>query len=634
MPHSALKQPQAIARAIILAGIALALAACESLGPLANLPPSLDRAESLANRGDHAGSARVFENLANQNAGDDATRLRLRAVREWLAANQPDEAGRVYETIAPGANALLRTQHDLLGVSLRLARGDNTGGWTAVQAIQVPGESPEREQYFALRQRSALAVGRANDAIQTQTQLEAALPSDSARANSRRDLLDALAAATDRGVKLEPQSAGRDANLRGWLELGLIAAQARRGARVAPALASWRSRFPQHAASALSLQDLGGPAVAGNQPASSSVGAHVAVLLPLTGRAAAQASQIRDGLLASWFSNTAGTATPLRFYDTATTAVPEALRLANDSGAEMIIGPLLRDDVQAALDYSGGRPPLLALNFLTADKTSPNDFYQYALSPEDEARSVARRALADGRRRALALVPAGDWGQRVLTAFTEEMMAGGGTILASTSFNAGAQDHSSAITALLRINDSRARARRIEAIIGGSVNAQPRRRGDVDFIFVPSTAAVARQMRPQLKFYYAGDIPAYATSDAYEGPGAANQDADGLMFPDMPWVLTGGPAVSRARTALRAAYGENAGPRGKLFAFGYDAWTVAAALRGSAGAGLPTISGLTGELSLDANRRVRRELDWAQIRGSGARVLGGGASSSTPGGGR
>jgi outer membrane PBP1 activator LpoA protein len=297
--------------------------------------------------------------------------------------------------------------------------------------------------------------------------------------------------------------------------------------------------------------------------------------------------------------------------------VAEAIDRANAAGAEQIIGPLLREDVQAAADYSGHRPPVLALNFLALDQTAPDNFFQFALSPEDEARSVARRALADGRRRAVALVPGGDWGQRVLAAFTEELNAGGGTVLASSSYNAGSADHSSSISSLLRINDSKTRARRIEAIIGGSVNVQPRRRGDIDFIFVPSTAQQARQLRPQLRFFYAGDIPAYATSDAYDG---------GLMFPDMPWVLTGSLAVSRARAALRTAYGENAAPRGKLFAFGYDAWTIAAGLRAGGGASLTPVAGLTGDLSLDANRRVRRELDWAQIRGNGVRLLGSGAA--------
>ena len=611
--------PQLLCR-MILAGAALWLTACPSLGPRADLPPTLERAEGFVQRGEHAAAARVFEKLAEQNSGDSSTRLRLRAAYEWLAGNQVADASRVYDTISPGTAGDLRTRYQLLGVALRFARGDGPGAWSTIATLAPPNEAPEREQYWALRQKVALAVGRPNEAILAQASLEAALPGDAARETSRRSLLQSLQAAVDRGVKLEPQSAGRDANLRGWLELGQIAYQAQRGARVGSALSSWRQRFPQHSAQNLANPDQIGT-VATVAPPPLAAGAHIAVLLPLSGRAAAQAGQIRDGLLASWFVSGAG-ATPLRFYDTASLPVADAIDRARDAGAEQIIGPLLREEVQAAADYSGRRPPVLALNFLARDRSAPEEFFQYALSPEDEARSVARRALADGRRRAVALVPGGDWGQRVLSAFSEELIAGGGTVLASSSYNAGSADHSAAITGLLRIHDSKVRARRIEAIIGGSVNVQPRRRGDVDFIFVPSTAQQARQLRPQLRFFYAGDIPAYATSDAYDGAGAANQDADGLMFPDMPWVLTGSAAVSRARSALRAAYGENSAPRGKLFAFGYDAWSIATGLRAGGGASLAPVAGLTGNLSLDANRRVRRDLDWAQIRGGAARLLG------------
>ncbi len=615
---------------IILASAALWLTACPSLGTREQ-PPTLERAETLAQRGEHAAAARVFEGLARGSNGDDSTRFLLRAVNEWLAANQPADASRAYDSVGATSNPGLRAQYAMLAVALRLARGDAPGAWGLMTSLAVPTGSPEDSQYWALKQRAALAVGRANDAILAQPSLESALLSDNERESSRRALLRALQLAPDRGIKLEPQTAGRDANLRGWLELGLIAYQAQRGARVGPALVSWRTRFPQHVAQNLANQDAIMPPVAALAPPVAA-GAHVAVLLPLSGRAAAQAAQIRDGLLASWFASPTGTVPPLRFYDTAQLPVAEALRLANDSGADQIIGPLLREEVQAAADYSGARPPLLALNFLAVDRPPPETLVQFALSPEDEARSVARRALADGRRRAIALVPASDWGQRVLAAFTEELNSGGGTVLASGSYAVSDADHSAEISDLLRINDSKARARRVEALIGGSVNAQPRRRGDIDFIFVPSNASQARQLRPQLRFFYAGDIPTYATSDAYDGAGAINQDADGLMFPDMPWVLTASAAVTRAKAALRSAYGDTGAPRGKLFAFGYDAWTIAVGLRAAGGSSLTPVAGLTGNLSLDANRRVRRELEWAQIRGAGIRLLGSGAADAGSGG--
>ncbi|MCS6947767.1 MAG: penicillin-binding protein activator, partial [Steroidobacteraceae bacterium] len=483
-----------------------------------------------------------------------------------------------------------------------------------------------------LRRRLALATGRPNEAIQQQPLLEAVLPDDGSRRNSRRELLLGLRTAFGSGIRLEPQTAARDPTVRGWLELGILAAQAARGARIAPALASWQSRFPAHPAADIAASELlanGGPA----QP-TAAPGAHVAVVLPLSGRAAAQAAQIREGLLTAWYASPGHDRPELRFYDSASTPIADLLRTANESGADFIIGPLLREEVLAAAEVFGARPPTLALNFLPAEHPAPADFYQFALSPEDEARQIARRALADGRRRAVVLVPAGDWGQRVLAAFVNEMNAAGGTVLASATYSPSAADHSAAITTLLRISDSRARARRIEAIIGSSVNLQPRRRGDIDFIFAGGPASAARQLRPQLRFHYAGDIPTYATSDSFEPSVSANQDLEGLIFADMPWVLTNDTIVEQVRAALRGAWGEDGAVRSKLFAFGYDAWLLATELRAGRGASLNQRAGLTGKLTVDPTGRVRRELEWAQIRAGAPRLLGPPAPSAAAAPGR
>jgi len=68
------------------------------------------------------------------------------------------------------------------------------------------------------------------------------------------------------------------------------------------------------------------------------------------------------------------------------------------------------------------------------------------LSPEDEAREVARRILADGYHAGVALVPTGDWGTRVIAAFTQELQAGGGALLAQASIDPGLADYSPEIT--------------------------------------------------------------------------------------------------------------------------------------------------------------------------------------------
>ena len=181
------------------------------------------------------------------------------------------------------------------------------------------------------------------------------------------------------------------------------------------------------------------------------------------------------------------------------------------------------------------------------------------------------------------------------------------------------------ITQVLRITDSNARHRRLESILGTKLQFEPRRRGDIEFIFAPSQAATARLVRPQLRFHFAGDIPTYAISDAFEPDPMANEDMQGLMFPDMPWMLNDDGLTADVREAARA-FSDPPSRRGRLFAFGYDAFRIATSLQ----RGQPVNpQGLTGTLSVDAQGRVRRELEWVRIK-SGAPVPLDGADAPLP----
>jgi outer membrane PBP1 activator LpoA protein len=311
----------------------------------------------------------------------------------------------------------------------------------------------------------------------------------------------------------------------------------------------------------------------------------------------------------------------VRVYDTGEGGgIAEAVTHATQEGAEFIVGPLTREEVTAAAELAGPRPPILALNFLPSERPVPATFYQYALSPEDEARLAARRILDDGHRRGIALVPAGDWGTRVLAAFKQELETGGGGLFATATIDTSLTDYSDPVTQILRIADSRARRKRLESILGTKLQFEPRRRGDLEFIFAPAQASTERLLRPQLRFHYAGDVPTYATSDAFEPDPRANQDLEGLMFPDMPWML-GSDLADAVRAATRDAWPSGGPRRGRLFAFGFDAYRLAMGLRDRAAMNGVSIDGLTGHLSVDADRRVHRELNWAQIHNGEIRVL-------------
>ena len=505
--------------------VTLAVGGCPSLTERAGAPPSLDRAQQLERGGDPGGAARVYEDLAAQNAGEQRNTLLLGAARNYLDAHRADDAARVLGLTEGTLSAEQSSERAVLQAQLAFERGERAEAARQLAAIPEPAGAPLQARYGQLK--AALAAG---------------------------------AAATPHPLP-------------------------------------------------------GAHAPGGVEP-----GAHIALLLPVTGRAAAAAGSVRDGFMSAYYLANAEERPRVALYDTGTMSIAEALGQAHAQGATFIVGPLTREEVIAAAEYASPRAPLLALNFLPPERVAPNEFYQFALSPEDEARLAARRVLDDHHRRGIAIVPAGDWGTRVLGAFKQELTAGGGDLIATAQIDASRTDYSAAITDVLRISESTARYKRLESVLGTRLQFEPRRRSDIEFIFAPAQASTERLLRPQLRFHYAGDIPTYATSDAFEPDVRANEDLDGLMFPDMPWIL-GGDFADAVRQAAREAWPSGGPYRGRLFAFGFDAYHLAQALPRHGMANNVSVDGLSGRLTLDDEHHVRREISWVQVHNGELRPL-------------
>ena len=606
-----------IVRCAVITAAALALTGCPSITRQVELPPSVDRAEALARQGDQDGAAKVYEALAEQNSGADRNEFVFRATRAYLAARLPDEAARVLATVQQPLNAKQNQQYAFLDVDVTLARGQGAQAWQKISAMPVPATIPEAAEYFRIRQQAAFAAGRPADAVAAEISAEPWLSNAQELRQGRVNLLSELRDANDHGMKIDPR-ASNDPVVRGWLELGPLAALAARNPNSAiPEIEAWRARNPNHPAAEIVRTQLLGA----QQGPIETAEAHIALLLPISGRAAAASTQVRDGFMTAYYQSAPAQRPRVRVYDTGEGGgIADAITRATQEGAEFIVGPLTREEVVAAADLASPHPPILALNFLPSERPAPTTFYQYALSPEDEARLAARRILDDGHRHGVAIVPSGDWGIRVLAAFKQELEAGGGSLFAATTVDTAQTDYSDPVMQILRISDSRARHKRLESILGTKLEFEPRRRADLEFIFAPGQANMERLLRPQLRFHYAGDVPTYATSDAFEPDTRSNQDLEGLMFPDMPWML-GGELADAVRAAVHDAW-PNGGPRrGRLFAFGFDSYRLAVALRARGVSNPVSIDGLTGHLTLDADRRVHRDLNWAQIHDGEVKLL-------------
>ncbi len=432
----------------------------------------------------------------------------------------------------------------------------------------------------------------------------------------------------------------------GWLELGVISSELlMQPDALVREISRWRALYPGHPANPEIVPSLIELARSGAAPPSK-----VVLLLPLDGPFAKAAAAVRDGFLAAWYEDADNPRRPEVAVQTMhRDDVWSPYQAAVGSGAEFVVGPLERSAVDTIASADALPVPTLALNYATRDASAPRDadepdpfatggvitrnapepsrdrpelLFQFALSPEDEARLVAKRAWFDGHTKAAVIAPEGDWGSRVADAFVFEWERIGGVVLDIRRYTSDAANLSAPIASLLKIDASEERRRSISRIIGEKVEFEPRRRHDLDFLFMAAFPVQARQIRPLLKFYHAGDVPVYATSHVYAGmPNAeADADQDGVIFPDMPWTVAPDNS-SPIRQHVVKAWPSSMPAYLRLYAFGADAYRLVPRLKTLKERRYIEFSGATGALSVDSQNRIERRLLWSKFRGGVPRLL-------------
>jgi outer membrane PBP1 activator LpoA protein len=125
---------------------------------------------------------------------------------------------------------------------------------------------------------------------------------------------------------------------------------------------------------------------------------------------------------------------------------------------------------------------------------------------------------------------------------------------------------------------------------------------------------MGRLLAPNLRFYYAGDIPTYATSEIYEpGNGASHTDLNGVTFADVPLLLSPDPDAASLLRELQNHWPQRASQLIRYYGLGFDAYRLIPALYGEDATAWP-MAGVSGQLSVDGLGRVRREVRLAQFR--------------------
>ncbi|MFT4718872.1 MAG: outer membrane PBP1 activator LpoA protein [Candidatus Azotimanducaceae bacterium] len=393
-------------------------------------------------------------------------------------------------------------------------------------------------------------------------------------------------------------------DLRGWLSLAAISKQYHTDPiQQWEALNNWKSAWGYHPAAKQlpsSLEMLA--QIIRDQPQV------IALLLPLQGDLGTYGRAIRDGILATHYAMHGKP--DIKIFDTSSMDIEQVLAQAQAAGAELVIGPLSRENVNTLARNPTLPLPVLALNRSLDGLTSPN-LYQFGLAPEDEINQVADHVYNEGLRNALVIYPEGDWGSRNFAAFEDRWKTLGGHIVDSAQY-ANQRDYSDLVKTLLTVDQSERRAADVRRIIGERFEFTPRRRMDIDFVFLLASPAQARGINPTLAFYYADDIPVYATSHVYEISDSRIEsiDLNGIRFCDIPWKLTQDNDIQRQIQANWPAARAQLSP---FYALGVDAYQIHAKLQYLKALEFEKTYGVTGILQITPDNLITRGLMWAQF---------------------
>ena len=553
--------------------VALLVAACSS----PNLVTESMKNETYA-------SSEFYINKADQaKEKEDKVSYQLLAVRKLVEENKADEAQDALNELTPfikdiQENPVQKLEYALVSAQLAALQGKNEEALNGLRALQNNAKNEPLSQAQMLRvyqTQAQVAENHKNveEIVRARSLMNGYLFDNKARQENNDIIWNTLRTA-NRGIEQAQPQAG-EVEFAGWIALiSLYNQNVMNPAQMQQALNQWKAQYPNHSAVNVMPAELQN--VASYQQTQLN---GVAVLLPLSGDA-----QILGQLVQKGFNDARGNdGTMVRFYDTAATDVNSLIAQAKQEGASTIVGPLLKENVDAALSSPElNNVNLLALNATPNARAIPQVCY-YGLAPEAEAKAAADRIYNEGKRNAIVSVPQGDVGQHSGDTFAQRWRQ-------LTGNDADVRYYSSAEDAIASILSA--------GITQGGLYLL----GSPDDVVLIKQGIDASPLKDQLAIY---------TSSRTNSP---TNDADfyiameGVKFSEIP--LLADPTSDEYKKSANLSSGDFAKMR--LYAMGADAWSLANKFNELSKIPGYKVSGLTGVLSAGQNCNIERNLSWLQ----------------------
>ena len=495
-----------------------------------------------------------------------------------------------------------RGKFNLLDGQIALSMGDAE---QALQKLKIARpallSTQDKINYYQSLAFAHLLMGDVLPAVSARIKLGNLLQKPEQQQANIAAILDMLSVLPEQTLTAQPEIADE---LSGWMSLAKILKQRHQpGADIGGQIQQWRLNYPGHSANADFLQAYLANSPVSAQPSEAglasapaqSAGATIAVLLPTSGPYATAGKAIKDGLTAAHrLAASAAPQVPLKFYDSAEEDITDLYQRAVSEGATQVIGPLIKEQIQALAASAELTVPILALNHV--ENLIQNNLYQFGLSPIDEADALALKAHGDGRQSALILVPNTAQGERIGNYLASSWQSRGGIVAGMQNYDPKQHEIVDKFNQL--VNSA--------SYPGGQ---QPARA-----VLLSANAEAARELAPQLKYQQNADLAVYAMPTIYSGRPSPVQDAElgSFHFCDVPWLFAdyyGGPL---SQSALQNSWQGLSETVTRLMALGIDAYNIVGRLDQLAGS---PYAGATGQLALSGDNRITRKLVCAQFKG-------------------
>ncbi|OQK17350.1 hypothetical protein AU255_05560 [Methyloprofundus sedimenti] len=583
--------------------------------PIAVIESAEERkAGQLFEQGNYSDAALLYQRLAQKTSARQNI-LRLQAAQAFLKIPLNNKAKITLELIAPEKlNSGQRNQFYLMYAQLSINSGDIERALDYLMRISVPSLSrTQKTVYFKMTAFTYALTGQIVKSVHERIALDLYLYTEQEKESNNSAILELLSLMPEHVLQEQRQQQQKSIVYSGWLGLEQTRREFPGGTQRKQAFNDWGVRYPGHPAQVLISS--GYFLVSGFQLANVSV---IAVLLPESGPYSPYAAALKAGFIEAYKrQENIGMRPDVRFYDTLQTDISVIYRKAVADGAQLVIGPLNKKFIKELAERNDFSVPVMALNYV--EGLVKSNLYQFALSPIDEVQQAVKQASKAGHRNAIILAPKNTEGKRMEQYFQNAWEVSSGHVLQIQRFNPGVKDFSFPVREMLGINESQYRFQRLQKVIG-NIEYEPRRRQDVDVIFLAASEKNARLINPQFYHNRAGSVAVYGLSKVYQGRMDKNKDIDleGVTFCTIPWLFDETYQGNLSMSSLQDIWAKFPEKYLSLFAFGIDAYAVVAHLNDLA---TMPYYGATGGLLLNDHNRIERHLACAKFKGGEALVV-------------